>query len=450
MRATPRLACWFLILGALAAGACDDSGSGTPTDGGSDAAPACSATGMGTLAVTVAGLPAGVNASVSVAQAAGGMTWPVTATQSLPLAAGGYTVTAKRVAAPDAIVRTVYDPSVTTGVPACVRDTMTTPVTVTYAAIPSSNKVWLSNGTGGTAPLLGFASSTLGATGTPAATVAAKTGGGKGLAFDSDGNAWVIGGTTADPPVARYRASMLGSSGPKTPDVKLDSAPFQAGIPGPAALAFDSSGSLWVSVVAARKVVKFTATQIAASGSPTPTVELSGIEGPAGLAFDASGNLWVASGAGRVLKFAAARLAASGMGPDLSLTANTPPPVTGMLPDPIGLAFDASGNLWVNYDGTLARLTATDLAGMGDKTVTPAVQIQLDVMALPEGIAFDESGGLWLAYSQGKFGRLAASQLTASGKQPPQTVITSPDVGYAGWFALYPAPAALPLYHRVP
>jgi sugar lactone lactonase YvrE len=197
-------------------------------------------------------------------------------------------------------------------------------------------------------------------------------------------------------------------------------------------------------------VVKFTAAQIAVTGSPAPTVELSGIEGPEGLAFDAAGNLWVASGTGKVLKFAAARLAASGLGADLSITSNSPPPVIGPLPDPIGLAFDATGNLWVNYDGTLARLTPDDLAGTGDKSVTPAVQVGLDVAALPNGIAFDESGGLWLAYAQGKFARLAASQLTASGKQPPQTIISSPDVGYAGWLALYPAPAALPLYHRVP
>jgi hypothetical protein len=252
MRPKISLACSILIPAFLLVGACDDSGSGSTTDGSvspdgsSDAAAAaCTGTGMGTLAVTVTGLPAGVNASVVVAQAAGSMTWPVTATQSLPVASGSYTVTAKRVAAPDAIVRTVYDPSVTTGVPACVRDTMTTPVTVSYAAIPSSNKVWLGNGPGGTAPLLGFASASLAATGMPAATVAAKTGGSKGLTFDTNGNVWVIGGTTADPPVARYPAGMLGSSGTKTPDVKLDSAPFQAGSPGPVALAFDASGSLW-------------------------------------------------------------------------------------------------------------------------------------------------------------------------------------------------------------
>ena len=66
----------------------------------------------------------------------------------------------------------------------------------------------------------------------------------------------------------------------------------------------------------------------------------------------------------------------------------------------------------------------------------------LDVLALPNGIAFDETGGLWLAYSGGKFARLAASQLTASGNIAPQIVITSSDIGSAEWFAIYPAPTS--------
>ena len=96
------------------------------------------------------------------------------------------------------------------------------------------------------------------------------------------------------------------------------------------------------------------------------------------------------------------------------------------------------------------RLTPADLAGTGTKTVTPAVQIELDVTALPVGLAFDESGGLWLAAQNGKFARFSAAQLGASGMPAPEVVITSADVGHADFFGIYPAAAALPLHHRLP
>ena len=128
----------------------------------------------------------------------------------------------------------------------------------------------------------------------------------------------------------------------------------------------------------------------------------------------------------------------------------TPPPVIGTLGFPLGLAFDGAGNLWVNYDGTLARLTPADLAGAGRKTITPTVQIVLDVQALPTGLAFDEAGGLWFADRAGRFSCLRANQLLFSGLATPDIVIASPDLGYAGWFAIYPAPAFTPLAHALP
>jgi hypothetical protein len=237
------------------------------------------------------------------------------------------------------------------------------------------------------------------ASGAPAATVAADTRESNGFTFDKAGNVWVLGATTADPPLPRYPAAMLTSSGAKTPDVTIDSASstsFGDAIPGPRALAFYSAGNLWVSVVSGDKVVRFTPAQIAVSGTPTAAVELSGV------------------------------------------------------PAPAGLAFDGTGNLWVTYQGPIVRLTPIDLAGTGAKTVTPAIQINPDVLALTEDLAFDEGGGLWVASTMGKFVRLAPTQLGASGTVVPAATISSADVGYAGWVAIYPAPAATPLAHRLP
>ena len=98
----------------------------------------------------------------------------------------------------------------------------------------------------------------------------------------------------------------------------------------------------------------------------------------------------------------------------------------------------------------MVLLPAADLAGTGSKELTPAIQIGVSVTALPEGIALDEGGGLWFAASMGNFVRLAPDQLTTGGDKTPSTIITSADVMSAGDFAIFPAPAGLPLYSAWP
>ena len=275
------------------------------------------------------------------------------------------------------------------------------------------------------------------------------------LTFDPDGNLWGIGGTTADPTLVRYPASSLGTSGSKTPDRRINIAGITC-LPGARRLAFDASGNLWVSVLCANKVVRVGAAQLGASGTVTPAVEITGLNGPEGLAFDASGNLWIANrGAQRVVRFNANRLSASTSGPDLTIESKTPSPVVGTL-DANLLAFDASGNLWVVAfeANVIYRLTPTDQSGSGSKILTPSPQVSIPVEALLEGMAFDEGGGLWISYSAGKFARLSPAQLatssTSGSPTTPERIITSASIGSAGGLALYPAPAGLPLYHKLP
>ena len=214
-------------------------------------------------------------------------------------------------------------------------------------------------------------------------------------------------------------------------------------------LAFDPQGNLWVAVVAANKLVRFTAAQLEVGGTPTAAVEANGVPAPAGIAFDSSGNLWVASrDLPAVMRIDAAHTTVSGTGADLTITAERT--AGNQLPAPIGLAFDAAGALWVNYDGIVAKLTTAELAGTGTKTVVPSIQIETDVLSLPTGIAFDEQGGLWIAYAIHQIARLAPAQLTASASMAPSVVVTSSDIGSADWAGVYPAPATLPLYHRLP
>lgn len=400
------------------------------------------------LSLQITGLPAGTAAAVNVSDGGGTAVGGATATQTLMLPAGPYSVTADRVTVADPVVRPAYYATIAGAAP-CVRAGMTATATVSYQKIASSNKVWSGNSTGGTAPMLGFAAADLLLSGAPPAAVAATTAGSGGFTFDAAGNLWVIDETQGDAPIKRYPASALGTSGAKVADLTLTHPTLTRGAPGPVALAFDSSGGLWVSIAFSAQVAYFSPQQVAAGGAQPPAGVLRTLAAPSGLAFDSAQNLWVALSDSTVVRFNAARLLTVDQGADLVITANTPPPVIGALSSPTGLAFDSSGNLWVNYEGAVARLEAADLAGAGDVTITPAVQVALDVAALPAGLAFDEGGGLWLAYSQGKLARLSSTQLDASGTKTPETVIDSVDLGYAGWVALYPAPALLPLYHHL-
>lgn len=83
------------------------------------------------------------------------------------------------------VVRTAYDAHIDR--PSfCWRDGGTETVTVSYAKIASSNELWTIGGT--SAPLLGFASSTLAHSGSPAPSSVVDVPVGTSMDFDHDGN----------------------------------------------------------------------------------------------------------------------------------------------------------------------------------------------------------------------------------------------------------------------
>ena len=102
------------------------------------------------------------------------------------------------------------------------------------------------------------------------------------------------------------------------------------GLSDPQALAFDSSGNLYVANDDGNNTVSEFA-----PGSTTPTATLTGLSDPSALAFDSSGNLYVAN--------AAAIDTVSEFAPG----STTPTATLTGLSDPVALAFDASGNLFV-------------------------------------------------------------------------------------------------------
>ena len=423
------------------------SDGGTANDGGGDAGPACDGTkGNGIIDITITGLPEGVKVDPSgqiVHFKSPTQDVGAAVTAQLASPAGEFTASAEVQYLSDPIVRTAYAATI---VPSsfCLGDGQTQKVVVTYAPIPSSNKLWMTNNAPAGA-VLGFTSSTLATTSTQSASVALKSPSGRSIAFDADGNMWTLQGTVTDAPIQRYAASSLGASGDKTPDRTLT---LDAGCaPGLTQIAFSPKGELYVSSACGQKISRLAPTDIASTGSPTPNLTLGGLGAPEGMAFDRDGNLWVAdSGAKTLLRYDAARLATASTDPaNLVITPQTPS--SGDLA-PNHLAFDGAGNLWASSFGgnIIYKLTSSDLSGTGPKTLTPAVQITLPVDELLEGLAFDESGSLWFPLSTGKIGHLTAAQRAASGAQTPQVIITSADVGNAVSFAFYPPATSSPIF----
>jgi sugar lactone lactonase YvrE len=141
-------------------------------------------------------------------------------------------------------------------------------------------------------------------------------------------------------------------------------------------LAFDASGALWVSNQNADTVVRFGASQLLVSGSPVPEATIgddgSGdLERPFGLAFDASGDLWVANieGPDAVLRFSDPGALSGSVDPTAAAT------LTGVT-NPIGLAFDNSGSLWVVSTVT-TDLYRFDAPGALSGAVSPAANASI-------------------------------------------------------------------------
>jgi hypothetical protein len=414
-----------------------DGGGG---EGGSDGG--CVESGQGTLVVEVSGLPAAVDADVTLTTPSG--TTPLTATRTFDDSPGGtYALAARRVMDTDPIVRTVYDPTVTAST-VCLEGAATETLSVRYTAIPSSNKLWTSD-------LEGFASDVLGDTTTADPSVEISSPGGKDVAFDRDGNLWSLGATLAEPMVVRLSASELGASGDPEFDRGLQ-LPISC-LPAVRAMAFDPDGNLFVSACGG-EIVKVAASSLTRSGEVTAAAVLSGLEDSQDLAFDADGNLW-STDAGKIVRFDAERLAAStGAAPDRSLTARDAE--DGRDLGATGIVFDADGNLW-GFDfgsNTIFQLAASDLAGTGADSVVSEVSITVGVDVLLNRGAFDDGGGLWFSYGGTRLARLSPSQLTVSVPSGeavmPERIVTSDPVLSDLRLGFFPAAAGLPLYHSLP
>jgi sugar lactone lactonase YvrE len=244
------------------------------------------------------------------------------------------------------------------------------------------------------------------------------------MAFDSAGDLWVanyMGNTLVE-----YTPAQLAQSGDPAPAVTISApddcftaegtsitttAASAAGLCGPAGLAFDAHGDLWVTNLFLPSVVEYTPAQLAQSGSPTPatvigTTNPTTSTGPHSLldplddTFDAAGNLWVSNAVysgptarGTLVEYTPAQLAHSGAPTPAVTISSTGGTSTGTGPAslsaPSGLELDTTGNLWVANTGndSLVEYTPAQLAHSGAPAPADTIAGTATGLDGPNGLA---------------------------------------------------------------
>jgi sugar lactone lactonase YvrE len=144
---------------------------------------------------------------------------------------------------------------------------------------------------------------------------------------------------------------------------------------------------------------------------------------PQGLAFDASGLMWVsAMGEDTLRSFSVAQRGAGGT------IAATTMLQSAALMIPQGMVFDKNGTLWVTDDlNELLGFSAAQLAA-GGNGITPAFHITDTLTTNPgmQGVAFDSAGNAWIAETLvGQVVEYTAAQLATSGRTAPNIRLTS-------------------------
>jgi streptogramin lyase len=158
-------------------------------------------------------------------------------------------------------------------------------------------------------------------------------------------------------------------------------------VSGPEGIAIDTSGHAWVANSCNSDCSPINSiSEFSNEGnelSPNPAgFTGGGLNEPVNLAFDISGNLWVSNyGSDSITELTSGGVIEGGS-----------PISGGGLSDPVGIAVDASGNIWAsNSDNSLSKYdptSATFLSGSGGYT---------GGLASPAGIAIDGAGNVWVA-----------------------------------------------------
>jgi sugar lactone lactonase YvrE len=266
-------------------------------------------------------------------------------------------------------------------------------LTIPYAiAIDSSGDVWLAgNGSGNTNPFLSEFSSA----GAPITSSSGITTGGintpRGMTIDKNGNIWVANRDTTQFSVSEFGPSGTAASG----------SPFTGGgISYPWGIAADLAGNIWVADKATASngtgdaISEFTASTGAANANSP--IKGGGLGEPIGVAVDASGNIWVTNqtNLNDTMVDEGAALAVFNSSGDA---------VTGVdgytgggMTEPNRIAIDGADDVWVAdfASGSLCAFTSSGVAISGESG--HGYSYGTGLVGDPWGLAIDLSGNVWV------------------------------------------------------
>jgi sugar lactone lactonase YvrE len=260
------------------------------------------------------------------------------------------------------------------------------------------------------------------------------------IAFDTDGTMWVA--SEDESLVLAFSPSAANATGPAPAAVVLR--PKAGSISGPSSLAFDRQHNLWVANYTNGTIARFDRADLSTSGTPTPGVVISGLGHPTSLAFDAVGALWVSDNqANTVSRFLVGQLLSSGnkeAAVVLSSNANS-------LVNPTGIAFDATGNLWVANTGnhTVASFSIAQRGATGSPVPALVLSPGNSPLIVPVALAFDAEGSLWVMGGAGGLKKFEPDALDGEGSQQSSVKILVSDHILFWSIAFWPKPAGLPL-----
>jgi NHL repeat len=391
--------------------------------------------------------PTTANVAITGPDGAPGLNTPITVTTPElvnPLDPGSFTITPSSYLTFDPTVPQMFFPdSINEVHVASAVETVSIGVldsaTITYAWQEGTGELWVADSA--TTLLSGFSGPQLRQGGGTAAssiiTPASQTAP-TGMALDPNNRLWVSIGSANE--VLEYRDSAeYGGVWPAVVTVN-------SGLGNPQGMAFDKNGILWVANAGNNTITGITIVGQVVSASVTSTVTSTALNEPTGLAFDATGNLWVSNlGNNTVVVFSASQLATAGaQTPTVVLSATS-----GSLSGPTGLAFDASGDLWVaNATGnSVVELLSSSLGSTGSPAPAVTISTNAGSLAAPRALAFDMGGDLWVGNeASNDLAEYTPTQLASGGGVAPSSTTTSSGV-LGGPVALVfnPQPPNLPI-----
>jgi sugar lactone lactonase YvrE len=255
-------------------------------------------------------------------------------------------------------------------------------------AIDTSNNVWVSNFTTGTALELGLNSNTIQVT-----TVlgSANLSGPKGIAIDGARNIWFA--NYSNNTVTKVSSGLVPTtltsnsfSGPQNIAIDVNGNAWVAdlggnlaeisnqnsaitaftggGLSSPTGIAVDGANNLWVTNSSSARVAEIAQNGTAVSSSSGYTG--GGLNTSQAVAVDGSGNIWVANQGGSSI---------SELSPAGSPMSPTNGFVTANLQQPSSIAIDAAGDVWLGNSSMAANgTTVTEFVGLAAPTAMPIVQ----------------------------------------------------------------------------